>query len=60
MNYEKKFKVGEEVKTYDAEDKKTIYGKVLEVGEETIYIKWDDLKNPIEHDLTEFDDIKHK
>lgn len=58
MNWEKKFKVGDDVKTKD--DTKYVYGKVLEVGEETIYIKWEDLQDPSEHDMSEFDLVKHR
>ncbi len=63
MNYEQKFKEGEEVMILDNDDEINIhwvFGKVLEVGVETIYIKWNDLINPSEHGLDEFDSIKHK
>lgn len=57
MNYEEKFKVNDEVETTLVGH---AFGIVLEVGEETILIQWDDLKTPTEHEMDEFDSIYHK
>lgn len=63
-NTEKKqpsFGVNDEVYIIDTEiyDKPTwIHGKVKEVGEETISVKWDDLDDPTEYELSNLPDIR--
>jgi hypothetical protein len=47
-----KYEVGQHVKIYDADDKKVVNGVVTEVGDETIEIKWDDLTDPCEYEIS--------
>lgn len=46
--------VGDEVTTYDdgtdGHPEKTVNGKVLEVGEESFLVQWDDLEDPTEYE----------
>ncbi len=45
-----KYEVGQPVRTYDEDEEKMINGEITEVGDETIVIKWEDL-----HDSTEYE-----
>lgn len=60
MNNIKDFKKDQLVKTFDVDDQKTVYGKVLAINEEEeiVEIKWDDLSESILHDSGDFSDIK--
>lgn len=63
----KKFEVGQRVEMFDKEHKivndewvgATVYGEVLEVGDESILVQWDDLNElgPTEHEREDFDSI---
>lgn len=59
----KTFGVNDEVFILDTEiyDEPTwIHGKVEEVGEETISVKWHDLDEPTEYELSNLPDIRFK
>lgn len=45
-----KYEVGQHIKTYDADDEKVVNGVITEVGDETIVVKWEDLKEETEYE----------
>lgn len=47
-----KYEVGMLVRIYDETDEKMVNGKITEVGEETIEIKWEDLLEAIEYEIS--------
>lgn len=63
-NWASKFAVGDAVKIYDTIETghksvtKWTFGKVTEIGDETIEIQWDDLPHPTEHSYDDFEAIK--
>lgn len=47
-----KYEVGQHVRTYDEDDEKMVNGVITEVGDETIEIKWEDLIDPTEYEIS--------
>ena len=47
-----KYEVGQYEKIYDADDEKVVNGVITEVGDETIEVKWEDLKEPTEYEIS--------
>lgn len=57
-----RFGVNDDVYILDTEiydTPKWIHGVVEEVGDETILVKWDDLADPTEYELSDLPDIRH-
>lgn len=50
-----KFSVGMPVWTIDLESEKRVEGEVLEVGEDSIKIKWEDLTEETEYERSEIE-----
>lgn len=48
-----KYEVGMPVKIYDSEEGKIINGIITEVGDETICIQWEDLKDDTEYEISQ-------
>lgn len=46
-----KYEVGQHVKIYDADDEKVVNGQVIEVGEESITVQWEDLTDSSEYEI---------
>lgn len=44
------YSVGQSLWTIDAETSEKVWGNVLEVGDETIVVKWDDLVDETEYE----------
>lgn len=58
-----RFGVNDDVYILDTQiynDPKWIHGIVEEVGDETILVKWDDLQDPTEYQLSDLPDIRFK
>jgi hypothetical protein len=55
MNF-KDFKIGQHVQMWDEEDNKVAKGEVVEIVHHKgiVGIKWDDIKEPTNHEATEF------
>jgi hypothetical protein len=47
-----KYEVGQKVRIYDEDDAKMVNGIITEVGDETIEIKWEDLSEPTEYEIS--------
>lgn len=47
-----KYEAGMAVRIYDEDDEKTVNGVITEVGDETIKIKWEDLHDPTEYEIS--------
>lgn len=47
-----KYEVGQHVKIYDTDDEKAVNGIITEVGDETIEVKWEDLTDPSEYEIS--------
>jgi hypothetical protein len=46
-----KFEVGQHIKVYDTDEECVVNGEILEVGDETILVKWEDLTEPTEYEI---------
>lgn len=53
------FYIGQRVKQKDPDDGNMVYGHVTELKENCIYIKWNDLDEPVQHFESEYDSIKN-
>jgi len=47
-----KYEIGQHVRTYDEDDEKMVNGVITEVGDETIEVKWEDLLEPCEYEIS--------
>lgn len=57
------FGVNDEVYVLDTEiyDNPTwVHGVVTEVGDESLQVKWDDLEDPTDYEISDLPDIRHK
>ena len=52
------WQIGQRVKMKDPDDGVMVYGNVTDKTSVTVFIKWDDLREPVEHDQSEYGDIK--
>lgn len=52
------FSVGQKVKTVDTETGQTVFGDVVLIQGEMVYIQWDDLLEKVPHTHEEFSEIK--
>jgi hypothetical protein len=52
------FYSGQRVKIFDKDENCNVYGHVVEIGQKAIYIKWNDIPEPVEHLENEFSQIK--
>lgn len=50
-----KYEVGQHIKFFDADDQRVVKGVVTEVGDETICVKWDDLREDTEYERSRID-----
>lgn len=57
MERQYKFEMGQRVRTYDKEDQETVFGTVVDYTRDTVFIKWDDLNEPCEHERHEYAEI---
>lgn len=53
-----KFTIGQNVKIFDEDNQEWKRGKVTDKSRDTVFIKWDDLSEPTEHEQWEFPNIK--
>lgn len=58
MERDYNFKIGQRVKMKDPYDGTMVYGNIVDKTSAIVFIKWDDLRAPVEHDKSEFGDIK--
>ena len=54
---ENNYKQGMRVKHHSDNDE-IVYGQVVEVGEELLFIQWEDLTHPSSYQLNELEDIE--
>lgn len=47
------YSVEQRIRTKDEQTKEWVWGTVKEVGDETILVKWDDIKDPTEYNISE-------
>lgn len=52
------FEIGQRVTMKDPDDGTRVYGNVVDKTRDTVFIKWDDLREPCEHEQSEYNDIK--
>lgn len=48
-----KYEAGQHIKTYDADEEKVVNGVITEVGDETIVVKWEDLREDTEYEIAD-------
>lgn len=56
----KDFYIGQRVKIYDKEDACNVYGHVTKLNPDnpSVFVRWNDLSDDVEHHTDEFNDIK--
>lgn len=52
------FTIGQKVKIFDADDQRWSKGVVVDKTSDKVFIQWDDLREPTEHERWEFPEIK--